>query len=301
MPPGHPGAADFTKYQALGNDYVIIDPQRTSFTPTAGRVRLACDRHRGLGADGLLYGPLPADDGFRVMIFNPDGTECERSGNGLRIFGRYLREAGYTSLDHFVLYSAAGPSAIDLIDAPDGPVRAELGAATLDSAAVGAAGPRRPMLAETLYAAGRPWTATCVDLGNPHCVITGGGQLSAELVREVGPELRDHELFRQRMNVELLEVVDRETIRIEIFERGAGYTLASGSSGCAAAFAASALGLTGPEVTVRMPGGDIRVSIDPAGRLALTGLVAPVLEGRWAAPLAAALCGGAAPSGGADP
>ncbi|OUC75016.1 hypothetical protein CA983_44590, partial [Streptomyces swartbergensis] len=124
---------------------------------------------------------------------------------------------------------------------------------------------------------------TCVQLGSPHCVIpVPDGPADEALARTVGAAVRDHAMFPGRINVELLDVIDRETLRIEIFERGAGYTLASGSSACAAAVAAHALNLTGSRVTVRMPGGEVQVGIGEDGGVTLTGVVRPVLQGRWA-------------------
>lgn len=289
---------DFTKYQTLGNDYIVIDPERSAFRPTEENIRLVCDRRFGLGGDGLLYGPLPTTDderGWRLRIFNPDGTECERSGNGLRIFARYLRESGRTDADSLCLYSAAGPSQVQLIDTACDVVRIQLGPASLESGAVGAAGPDSAMLRVPLLAAGGSWTATCVHNGNPHCVVPlDETRVTPELARSLGPALRDHELFPRRINVELLHVVDRENIRIEIFERGAGYTLASGSAACAAASAAHALGLTGPMTTVHMPGGQVEVEIDADGGVSLTGEVRAVLAGHWAPRLRLRLSGGTA-------
>ncbi|MFI6149094.1 diaminopimelate epimerase [Streptomyces sp. NPDC051109] len=276
-------AADFVKYEALGNDYVVVDPRHTAFEPTPDNVRLACDRHFGLGADGLLYGPLPAEDGFRVQIFNPDGTECAKSGNGLRIFARYLRESGRAGTDAFTLHSPAGPSPVHVLHGSPGTVRIGLGAATTDSRAVGAAGPARPLLREPLHAAGLDLRVTGVRLANPHCVVLlDDDRADEELARRICPAVRDHALFTQRVNVELLNVIDRENIRIEIFERGAGYTLSSGSSACTAAFAARALGLTGSRTTVHMPGGRVTVDVDGDDRITLSGEVRPVLCGRWA-------------------
>ncbi|MEV5945398.1 diaminopimelate epimerase [Streptomyces sp. NPDC051993] len=292
----HAAAADFVKYEALGNDYIVIDPHRTGFEPSPHNVQLACDRHYGLGADGLLYGPLPAEHGFRLLTFNPDGTECGKSGNGTRIFARYLRESGYTESEEFTLHSAEGPATVHIVDAAAGLVRVDLGTASLDSRAAGASGPARTMVREPLRAAGQSWEATCVHLGTPHCVIPLVGPADEALARRVGAAVRDHELFPGRTNVELLDVIDRENIRIEIFERVAGYTLASGSSACAAAYAAHTLGLTGPHVTVHMPGGQVGVDIDGAGRISLVGEVHPVLQGRWAPRIARLLSGRAAPA-----
>ncbi|MEU6683564.1 diaminopimelate epimerase [Streptomyces sp. NPDC046832] len=285
---------DFAKYEALGNDYIVIDPSGTGFVPLPEHVRLACDRHHGLGGDGLLYGPLPAEEGFRLLTFNADGSECPQSGNGLRIFARYLRESGHTDADTFTLHSSAGPATVRVLDLDAGTVSAELGTASLDSRAVGAAGPARTLLREPLLAAGERWEVTCVRLGSPHCVIPVPGRNADEaLARTVGAAVRDHALFPDRINVALLDVLDRETLRIEIFERGAGYTLASGSSACAAAVAAHALGLTGSRVTVRMPGGEVEAGIGEDGTVTLTGVVRPVLRGRWAAGLGRRLAEGA--------
>ncbi|MFD8233365.1 diaminopimelate epimerase [Streptomyces sp. NPDC059696] len=285
---------DFAKYEALGNDYIVVDPSGTDFVPLPEHVRLACDRHHGLGADGLLYGPLPAEDGFGLLTFNADGSVCPQSGNGLRILARYLRESGHTDADTFTLHSSAGPATVRVLDLGSGTVSADLGTASLDSRAVGAAGPARTLLREPLLAAGEPWEVTCVQLGSPHCVIPVPDRTADEaLARTVGAAVRDHALFPDRINVELLDVVDRETLRIEIFERGAGYTLASGSSACAAAVAAHALDLTGPRVTVHMPGGEVEVGIAADGTVTLTGVVRPVLRGHWAAGIGQRLAEGA--------
>lgn len=302
-PPRHDMADghDFVKYEALGNDYLVIAPAAGQVAPTPDNIRLICDRHYGPGADGVLYGPLPEKHGFGLRTFNSDGTECEKSGNGLRIFGRYLRDHGWTGEPEFTVRTLAGPVTVQLVDpapgpeapdaaSPDGghpgdgaPVRVSMGRASLDSELIGATGPRREMLRETLAAAEGEWTATCVFLGNPHCVLPlDGTEVTEELARRLGPGLAGHARFPGRINVQLMEVRAADRIRIEAYERGAGYTLASGSSACAAAVAAHALGLTGPEVTVEMPGGHLAVGISDAGEVTLTGPVRPVVAGRWA-------------------
>jgi diaminopimelate epimerase len=278
-------AVEFAKYHALGNDYIVIDPN-SGFVPTPENARLVCDRHLGLGGDGVLFGPLSGAEPFRLRTFNADGTECAKSGNGLRIFGRYLREHGYTTADELTVATADGPTVVRIVDLDRDLVRVDLGRATLDSTAVGATGGRRDLLREPLAAAGEELTATCVYLGTPHCVVVlDGDEVTAERVCALGPVVRDHDHFTDRINLELVHPVDRAAIRIEIFERGAGYTLASGSSACAAAFATHVLGLTGPRVAVHMPGGRVDVEIGDTGDVVLTGPVEPVLVGTWAGPL----------------
>ncbi|MFF7725822.1 diaminopimelate epimerase [Streptomyces sp. NPDC008001] len=282
---------DFVKYEALGNDYLVITPAAGQVEPTPENVRLICDRHYGPGADGILYGPLPADGGFGLRTFNSDGTECEKSGNGLRIFGRHLYDHGWTEEPEFTVNTLAGPVTVQLMDtAPNAPaaagdpapVRVSMGRASLDSELIGATGPRREMLHETLPALAQEWTATCVFLGNPHCVLPlDGSEVTEEHARRLGPLLARHERFPGSINVQLMEVRATDRIRIECYERGAGYTLASGSSACAAAVAAHTLGLTGPEVTVEMPGGTLAIGISGTGEVTLTGPARPVVTGRW--------------------
>jgi diaminopimelate epimerase len=283
-------SCDFVKYHALGNDYCVIDPRATEFYPSPENIRLVCDRHFGLGCDGVLLGPLqhPAPSGhWYLRIFNPDGTECEKSGNGLRVFARYLLESGTARGDHFTLHSAGGPSQVR-VTGEEGIIEIDLGPASLDSEAFGAPGPSRTMLREPLHVLGERAEVTCVTLGNPHCVVPlDEARVTAETAHVLGPALRDHEAFLQRVNVQLLSAEGRHSIRIEVFERGAGYTLASGSCAAAAAFAAHALGLTGQEVKVHMPGGAIDVRIAPGNRVTLSGRVQAVLSGRWAPELRA--------------
>ncbi|WP_063726076.1 diaminopimelate epimerase [Streptomyces monomycini] len=296
VPDGH----DFVKYEALGNDYLVITPAAAQAVSTPENIRLICDRHHGPGADGILYGPLPAQHGFGLRTFNSDGSECEKSGNGLRIFGRYLSDYGWAEEPEFTVHTPAGPATVELLEpdsrgpgtalpgsgrsaeAEPAPVRVSMGRASLDSELIGATGPRREMLRETLPALEREWTATCVFLGNPHCVVPlDGSEVTEETARRLGPALVRHERFPQRVNVQLMEVRAADLIRIECYERGAGYTLASGSSACAAAVAAHALGLTSAEVTVEMPGGTLGVGVSDTGEVTLTGPVRSVVAGRW--------------------
>ncbi|MCQ4081116.1 diaminopimelate epimerase [Streptomyces sp. RB6PN25] len=286
----HP--ADFVKYEALGNNYVVVDPRYAAFAPLPENVRRVCDRNRGLGADGLLYGPLPAADGFRLLTFNADGSECGGSGNGLRIFAWYLRESGHTEADVMTLRTPSGTSTATIVDADSGVVRVGLGTARPDSGAVGARGPARTMLREPLDAAGRRWEAGCVRLGSPHCVLPlADAPADAGLARRVGAAVSSHDLFPDRINVELLHVTDRENLSIEVFERVAGHVPASGSGAAAAAYVAHARGLSGPRVTVHMPGGRVTVDIGEDGAVSLTGEVGPVLRGHWAPRLARSLSG----------
>jgi diaminopimelate epimerase len=274
---------DFTKYQALGNDYLVIHPDRVAPEPAPGWVRLLCDRHFGIGADGLLLGPIDRRPGrpVWVRIFNADGGECERSGNGLRIFALHLaKHHGYRG--EFEIRTIAGDTPVRLLAAdPDA------GTATV-SVAMGR--PRVDALAEPVTAGGERLSVTRVHNGNPHAVVPVG-EPSERLARRLGPQLTTSPHSPERTNVQFLQVIDRASVRIEIWERGAGYTLASGSSGCAAASAAHALGLVDAHVEVRMPGGAMHVEIAEDGAVTMTGPAEEVASGRFAPALLARLAG----------
>lgn len=277
-------AADFHKYHALGNDYIVIDPNKNDFPLTAETVRLVCHRNFGVGSDGILYGPIRENGRMRLRILNPDGSEAEKSGNGIRIFSRYLVEAGYVTGREFSLDTAGGTVAVAVLDEAASLIKVDMGKASFNSADLPVAGPPRELLGERIHVGGGAYDINCVSVGNPHCVIRLS-DISREIAEEIGPLVENHQLFPKRTNVQLLKVLDPANIRIEIWERGAGYTLASGSSSCAAASVAYRLGLTGPQVKVHMPGGVIDIDIRPNGHVFMTGPVSGVMEGSFAADL----------------
>lgn len=275
----------FSKYHALGNDYIVIDPLKTSVDLTEEAVRLLCDRHFGIGSDGILYGPFYEEDTPVVRIYNPDGSEAEKSGNGVRIFARYLMDAGYEDGGQFELGTLGGVVLVNVLNADGSMIQVDMGTTTFCSEEIPVAGPSREVVDEPLEIDGNTWRITCVSIGNPHCVIPVD-RLSKDMVIALGPLLENHEMFPNRINVQLLKVVDRNTIEIEIWERGAGYTLASGSSSCAAASVARRLGLVESDVTVRMQGGEILVSFAEDGHVLMTGAVTPVMRGEFLQDLA---------------
>jgi len=268
----------FSKYHALGNDYLVIDPRKTDLPMTPEVVRAICDRHHGVGSDGVLYGPTYTEGEPGVRIFNPDGGEAEKSGNGVRIFARYLVDEGYERSGSFVLRTAGGPVKIEVLDSQASLIRVDMGRITFDSELIPVRGPKREVIDEPLRIGDETYRVTCASIGNPHCVIPVDA-VSKDMVMRLGPLVENHEAFPNRINLQIMKAIDAANIEIEIWERGAGYTLASGSSSCAAACAAHRLGLTGPQVTVHMPGGTIQVSIATDGHVFMTGTVTPVMRG----------------------
>lgn len=286
------------KYHALGNDYLVVDPSELDISLSPASISAICDRNHGVGSDGILYGPLaslensaPRKDArgtgnrsaeselstssargptetcamapsvlgaadFYLRIFNPDGSEAEKSGNGLRIFSLYLYETGRVENGTFHIGTKGGVVESRILPQPI----IETGAAAPRLIEVAMGEPHFLPGPPTMTFEGIDFRAVRVSMGNPHCVLLGPTP-SEELARGIGPLVERHPSFPHRTNVQFLEVLDRHNIRIEIWERGAGYTLASGTSSCAAASAAHNLGLVDDTVTVHMPGGKLQIDM----------------------------------------
>jgi diaminopimelate epimerase len=270
---------NFFKYHALGNDYIVIDPK--SFAPELGEpeIKRICHRNFGVGSDGILYGPLPSTQApFRLRIFNPDGSEAEKSGNGLRIFCRYLFDRKLVQEDTEFLVETLGGIVRATVFEGGRMVQVDMGKVSFWSDEIPMTGPRREVLREDLSVNNKTFNVCGATIGNPHCVIPAT-DLSEELARTYGPHLETHASFPRRTNVQFLQVLDRKNIRIEIWERGAGYTLASGSSSSASAAVARKLGLVDSNVTVHMPGGSLSIEIADDYSIRMTGPVTKVAEG----------------------
>jgi len=281
---------DYFKYHGLGNDYLVLEPARFRAPPTPEAVRRICDRHRGVGGDGILLGPLPgaAGDPPAVRIFNPDGSEAEKSGNGLRIFARHLWARGHVTGRRFAIGTAVGPVEAELLDEAGRRFALAMGEVRFTSADIPWSGPPREALGERVEVGGVTLELFGATVGNPHCVVFTPDP-TPEAARTLGPLLETHPLFPHRTNVQLARVEGPHDLRIEIWERGAGYTLASGSSSCAAAAVACRLGKCTSPVTVHMPGGTLVVELDAGFHARLVGEVEAVGQGDLAEEFLAAL------------
>lgn len=275
------GPREFARYHALGNDYLVVDLPRLGQRLTPAHVRRLCDRHIGVGSDGIVARVPSGRADFGARIFNPDGSEAEKSGNGLRVFARFLHDFGYTRRREFGIETPGGVVRARLFVRGDVvlKVRLEMGVASFRSTDVGATGPAREMLGERIELDTRKVEATCVSLGNPHCVVFLDEPRELDLL-EIGPQLEVHPLFPRRINVQLACPRTRSQIDALIWERGAGATRASGTSACAVAAAAHRLGLTEPRVQVRMPGGRLSVHVHDDGCVDLVGSATPVCRCR---------------------
>ncbi len=271
----------YLKYHALGNDYIVVRPSTFGVELSPENVRTICHRHYGVGSDGILYGPIESvvcDFGLR--IFNPDGSEAEKSGNGLRIFARSLYDEGLVGEEPFSVETPGGMVTCT-VEKGDGSVTVQMGEVSFDSRRIPVAGPSREVLNETLCIGGKMLTFCAATVGNPHCVVLSDAPTPSE-ARQYGPLIERDPRFPNRTNVQFMKVVDRGNIHIEIWERGAGYTLASGSSSTAAAAVAHKLGFCDPEITVHMPGGEILIQFSDGFFATMTGPVTKICEGAMA-------------------
>jgi diaminopimelate epimerase len=274
----------FFRGHGLGNDYLVVDPKALTFKLTPKNIQLLCNRNWGLGSDGILALVPSKKADFGLRIFNPDGSEAEKSGNGLRIFARYLHATGKTKKKRFTVETKGGLVTIELhIDrhGDASAVTVDMGGATFNPAALPCTLPVDELIRQPIEAAGRSFQFTGVSVGNPHCVIfkEAGEAWSREDLLSLGPALEHHTIFPKRTNVQLAVPTGPKEIFILIWERGAGETQASGSSSCAAASAAVRLGLVQSPVAVKMPGGTLDIVVAQDFSLTMRGPVAEVARG----------------------
>ncbi|MFT5089082.1 MAG: diaminopimelate epimerase [Candidatus Latescibacterota bacterium] len=275
---------NFFKGHGLGNDYIAVDPADLDFKLTPGNIRKVCDRNWGIGSDGILALDKSKKADFGLRIYNPDGSEAEKSGNGLRIFARYLHATRRTGKKNFTVDTKGGLVSIALqVDAHGDASSAtvEMGRATFAPKALPCTLKNKELIERPIKVAGQKLLFTGVSVGNPHCVIfrDKGQKWTREELLELGPELENHKLFPRRINVQLAVPIGPKSIYILIWERGAGETQASGSSSCAAASAAVRLGLVKGPVTVKAPGGALHIDVDENYELTMKGPVEEVARG----------------------
>jgi len=272
---------EFFKYHGLGNDYIVIDPNLcpNQFQLTPKNIQLICNRNLGIGSDGILYGPITQENGsFALRIYNPDGSEAEKSGNGMRIFAYFLSTMGYVNKQEFQFNLDISGEIIHakIINTDPYLITLNMGK-YLFGQYYNNGNTQERIVNKPINIDGKEIYITCVNVGNPHCVIIKD-HISLEETKHLGPLIENHPLFYNRVNVQFVQVIDKDNIKIHIWERGAGYTLASGSSSTAAACVTSHLQLTNKELTVHMPGGSASLSVRQDDVL-LTGTVSSIMRG----------------------
>lgn len=278
----------FSKMQGTGNDFVLVDGRATQ-ADWAGLAPSICDRHFGIGADGLLVVVESARAALRMRLFNADGSEAEMCGNGLRCVVKWALERGGAVLRGGALAVETGAGVVSAVVTATGAqqsierVRLSMGAPRLEpeEIPVRVDGPG-PIMNLPIAVNGTELVVTCVSLGNPHAVHFVDGPLSTFALERLGPLVEQHDRFPQRTNFEVVQVESFERLHLRVWERGAGPTLACGSGAAASIVAARLHGLVGERVTVSLPGGDLDLSWDGEGSVLLEGQAVEVFEGHWA-------------------
>ena len=255
---------NFTKWQGCGNDFILIDCLKQPLADYGAFAKRVCDRHYGIGGDGILV-VLPSDlADFRMRIFNTDGSEAEMCGNGIRCFARYLYDNGITSKKKFTVETGAGILVPEIVET-DGKVtgvRVDMGEPVLEAGKIPMVGyGSNRVVNEPVEVAGRSWHITGVSMGNPHCVVFVD-DIKTTPIEEVGPIFETQERYPKKTNTEFVQVLDRSHMRMRVWERGAAITLACGTGACATLTAAVLNGLTDRKAEIQLDGGKLLIEWD---------------------------------------
>ena len=273
----------FTKMHGLGNDYLFIEGEKYPGRDWSKLSQVMSHRHLGAGSDGIIL-ILPGSDGadFTMRMFNADGSEAETCGNGLRCFGKYVRERGLTSSDDFVVQTGGGPNRLELtrINGTVTHVRSNMGKPRFERSEIPMLGPPGKVIEEPLDVDGVEHRITCANVGNPHAVVFVDDATRVPL-SEIGPKIEHHPKFPERTNVEFVSVVDRRNIVMRIWERGSGITMASGSGSCGAALASMITDRVERQVDVHLVYGCLRIEWAEDGNVYQEGPAAEVYTAEW--------------------
>jgi len=271
----------FVKSHGLGNDYIVINQSEIEFELTETAIQKICDVHYGIGSDGILLKVPSLKADFGVRILNPDGSEAEKSGNGLRIFAKYLYDYKIAKSPVFTIETAGGLVRAEVVEEVNGKaqsIKVDMGKAIFSSLEIPVKCENQECIDETLHLEYKDYEINCVSVGNPHCVILTD-ELDENEVKTFGPQIENNPMFPNRINVQFAKVLSENEVEIMIWERGAGWTLASGSSSCAVASIMVKKGLVQPNLTVKMPGGNLEIEIDKSWNIRMTGAVREIASG----------------------
>jgi len=273
---------EFTKLQGAGNDFIIIEDLKGALSLTSENVRWLCDRHFGIGADGLMLVQLPRNPeaDFFMFFYNPDGTVVEMCGNGIRCFAKYLYEHCLINQKKIKIETLGGIKDVQLIfDGTDvSGAKVDMGKSSFNKDEIPVIFEKETAIDEKICVAGQSFSVTCVSMGNPHCVIFVD-DISKAPVNTIGPKIEKLKIFPKKTNVEFAQVVKESEIKLRVWERGAGETLACGTGACATVAAANKLGLTEKQVLVHLPGGDLEIEI-LNGSILMTGPAKEIFTGK---------------------
>ena len=273
---------EFVKTHGLGNEYIVLDSSTIDFELSVDLIKTLCNVHFGIGSDGILL-KVPSEKAeFGLRIFNPDGSEAEKSGNGLRIFSKYLYDYGFAKKKDFSIQTFGGLVHAFVIEETNGKaskIKVDMGKAIFKPRDIPVNSDLDLFFDQPLQVADRQFFVNCVSVGNPHCVVIVD-ELNEEEIKKYGPLIENHPIFPNRINVQFVNPVSADEVEILIWERGAGYTLASGSSSSAVATLVIKKGLTCNSVKVRMPGGVLLIDVNDNWDIQMTGEVREIASGK---------------------
>lgn len=271
----------FVKSHGLGNDYVVLNQETIDFNLTEKAIIKICDVHYGIGSDGILLKVPSSKADFGLRILNPDGSEAEKSGNGLRIFAKYLYDYKFVADKIFSIETPGGLARAEVTEEKKGKaftIKVDMGKAIFESAKIPVDCKNQECINESLHLQYKDYKVNCVSVGNPHCVILKE-ELDENEIKTFGSQIENHAMFPNRINVQFAKVISPNEVEVIIWERGAGWTLASGSSSCAVASVVVKMGLTESNLTIKMPGGNLAIEIDDDWNLKMTGEVREIASG----------------------
>ncbi|NCO41509.1 MAG: diaminopimelate epimerase [Armatimonadetes bacterium CG_4_10_14_3_um_filter_66_18] len=272
----------FTKMHGLGNDFVVVDTLEAQIDETRlpDVSRRLCDRHFGIGSDGLILVLPSRAANFRMRMLNPDGSEAEMCGNGIRCFGKYVYDHGLTKETALTVETLPGIQQLKLtVEAGKATaLRVDMGEPRWSRADIPMRGDNQPAVNETLKVEGERLEVTCVSMGNPHCLVFVKSVDSCP-VEKLGPAIETHNAFPQRTNVHFVEVLDSHALKVRTWERGAGITLACGTGACACVVAAALTDRASRSATVHLPGGPLEIQWQGHNHVVMTGPAEEVFHG----------------------
>ena len=271
----------FVKSHGLGNEYIVLDKENIDFNLSVQAIKRLCNIHFGIGSDGIVMKVPSSNADFGFRVYNPDGSEAEKSGNGLRILCKYLYDYGFTKSMHFSIETLTDIVHANIVEERKGKaemISVDMGKAIFSSRDIPVNSNEKEFIGQEISVGDTKYEVNCVSVGNPHCVVIRD-ELNEQEIRKYGPLLENHFLFPNRINVQFAKPLSNNEARILIWERGAGYTLASGSSSCAAASVLVKRGLVKGDMTMHMQGGTLKINIDIDWNIRMTGAVREIASG----------------------
>lgn len=272
----------FVKTHGLGNEYIVLDEEKIDFELTEKAIQRICNVNFGIGSDGILLKVASNKADFGLKIFNPDGSEAEKSGNGLRIFCKFIYDYKFTDKDVFTVETKGGLVTAKIVEAVNGRAKlitVDMGKAVFEADKIPTNFKTKEVIGEKIQVLDKEYEINCVSMGNPHCVVIKD-ELNVDEIKKYGKEIENYHMFPNRINVQFAKVISRSEVEVLIWERGAGFTLASGSSSCGVSSVLRKKNLIDSKVKVKMLGGELTIEIDDEFNLKMTGEVRQIAEGK---------------------